>query len=244
MLATFLLTQCDRRQIHLGKLEHCTGTSCFHEASYLRVKSRSRHLLNLHADFKLAVLKKLAVDPEEYLSEEEEEGRIAQVSIPAAVTLSVGGTLPAQSSSTNLALAEPMHSPARKVLDVEEPSLVTGAVDPPLLSVEDVSGASEEENGEYLPEPEEVSSIPDTMPSEEDGELDCPVETSPDSVVQPQHAAEIPFAVLDSGGGGDLDVGEPGQSIRHSRWQRQPPMRLQYTGLGNPLISCCADTFP
>ncbi|CAK6969232.1 PREDICTED: uncharacterized protein LOC106511710, partial [Scomber scombrus] len=135
-----------------------------------------------------------------------------------------------------------MHSPARNLLDVEEGSLVTGAVDPPLLSVEeDVSGASEEENGEYLTKPEEVSSILDTLPSEGDGELDGPVETSPDSVVQSQRAAETPVAVLDAGG--DLDVVEPGQSIRHSSRQRQPPKRLQYTGLGNPLISVVQTLF-
>ena len=190
-------------------------------------------------------LKKPVVDPEEYLSEEEEEeGRIAQVSIPATVKFCVDGTLPAQLSSTNSALAEPMHSPARNLLEVEEGSLVTGAVDPPLLSVEeDVSGASEEENGEYLIKPEEVSSILDTLPSEEDGELDGPVETSPDSVVQSQRAAEIPVAGLDSEGGGDLDVVEPGQSIRRSSRQRQPPKRLQYTGLGNPLISVVQTLF-
>ncbi|KAK0149064.1 Modulator of apoptosis 1 [Merluccius polli] len=223
-------------------------------ASVLSSNSHPLHCLEVCVP-QTRSLKKPAVDPEEYLSEEE-EGRIAQVSIPAAVMFSVGGTLPAQLSSTNLALAEPMHSPAKKMLDVEEPSLVTGAVDPPLLSVEeDVSGASEEENGEYLPEPEEVSSIPDTLPSEGDGELDGPVETSADSVVQPQHAAEIPVTVLDSGGGGggDLDVGEPGQSIRRSSRQRQPPKRLQYTGLGSyrwrakgayGLTDCCTSRFP
>lgn len=70
-------------------------------------------------------------------------------------------------------------------------TLVSNAVDPSLLSMaEDVSGGSKDENGEYLPEPEEVISTPETLPPEEDVELGGPVETSPDSVITSPHATE------------------------------------------------------
>lgn len=97
---------------------------------------------------------------------------------------------------------------------------MSDAVDPSLLGMEeDVSGGSEEENGEYLPELEEVISTPETLPPEEDVELGGPVETSPDSVITSPHATETPIAVINSGDGNDFDVVEPDQSICRSSRQ-------------------------
>lgn len=79
-------------------------------------------------------LKKPIVDLE-CLSEEEEEWRIPQVSIPSTVKFSADGTLPAKSSSTNTAVAEPVHSPAKNLPAVGESTPVSDAVDPSLLGV-------------------------------------------------------------------------------------------------------------
>lgn len=146
-------------------------------------------------------LKEPVVDPEENLREEEER-RIPQVPIPATAKLRVDGSLPAQSSPTNPTVAEPVHSPAWNLLVVEGFSLVTDAVDPSLLNIEeDVSEASEKEDGGCLPEPGEVSSTPETLPFDEDVELGGPIETSPDSGLISHHATETPVAVTNSGGG-------------------------------------------
>lgn len=190
-------------------------------------------------------LKKQAVDSGECLSEEdEEEWRLPPVSISPTVKFSVDGTFPAQSSSTNIAVAEPVQSPAKILPGVGESPLASNAVEPPLLSMgEDVSRESEEENGEDLPEPERVIPALETLPPAENVELGGPVETSPNLTITSSPAVETPVAVTNSGDEGDVDAAEPVQPIRRSSRQRQPPNRLQYSGLGNPLISAVQTLF-
>lgn len=74
-------------------------------------------------------------------------------------------------------------------------------------------------------------------------ELGGPVKTSPDSVITSPRATETPVAVINSGDGNNFDVVGPAQSIRHSLRQQQLPKRLQYSGLGNPLISVVQTLF-
>lgn len=92
-------------------------------------------------------------------------------------------------------------------------------------------------------EPEELISTPETLPPEEIVELGSPVETSPDSVITSPCATETPVAVINSGGGNNLDVVESAQSICRSSRQRHSPKHLQYSGLGNPLISILQTLF-
>lgn len=77
------------------------------------------------------------MDPEECLSEEEEEWRTPQVLISSTVKFSADGTLPAKSSSTNTTVAEPVRSPAKNLPAVGESSPVSDAVAPSLLSMEE-----------------------------------------------------------------------------------------------------------
>ncbi|KAL7385108.1 hypothetical protein ABVT39_015715 [Epinephelus coioides] len=171
--------------------------------------------------------KELVVDPGECLSEEEEEWRLPQVSISPTVKFSADGTLPAQSSSANPAVAKPVHSPAKNLPVVGESSLVYDAVDPSLLSMEeDVSGGSEKENGEYLPEPKEVIAPPETLPPEKDVELGGSEETSPNLAITSPRAAETTVAVTNYEEGNDLDVVDPVQCICRSSRQRQPPQQF------------------
>lgn len=182
-------------------------------------------------------LRKLVVDPGECLSEEEEEGRLPQGSILPTVKFTVDGTCPAQSSSTIPAVAESVHSPSKSTLGSDP-------VDQALE--QDVSGESEEENGEYLPEPKEISSAPELLPPEGDVELGGSVETSiPDDLttMSSPHATETPVANTNSGGGDGLDTFEPVQRVHCLSRQPQPPKHLQYSGLGTPLISVVQTLF-
>lgn len=183
-------------------------------------------------------------DPEDCLSEEEEEGRVPQVSIPATAKFRVEGSFPTLASPANPIVTEPVRSSAKHQLVDEDPSLGTDVGDPPLLGVEeDVVEASEEENGEYLPEGEEIISTPETPPPETGVEDREPVETFPTSSNTSQRVAKPAVAIAGYGGGDGSGVAEPVQAIRRSSRQRQSPKRLQYSTLGNPLISVIQTLF-
>lgn len=183
-------------------------------------------------------------DPEDCLSEEEEEGRVPQVSIPATAKFRVEGSFPTLASPANPIVTEPVRSSAKNQLVDEDPSLGTDVGDPPLLGVEeDVVEASEEENGEYLPEGEEIISTPETPPPETGVEDREPVETFPTSSNTSQRVAKPAVAIAGYGGGDGSGVAEPVQTIRRSSRQRQSPKRLQYSTLGNPLISVIQTLF-
>lgn len=183
-------------------------------------------------------------DPEDCLSEEEEEGRVPQVSIPATAKFRVEGSFPTLASPANPIVTEPVRSSAKNQLVDEDPSLGTDVGDPPLLGVEeDVVEASEEENGEYLPEGEEIISTPETPPPETGVEDREPVETFPTSSNTSQRVAKPAVAIAGYGGGDGSGVAEPVQTIRRSSRQRQSPKRLQYSMLGNPLISVIQTLF-
>lgn len=183
-------------------------------------------------------------DPEDCLSEEEEEGRVPQVSIPATAKFRVEGSFPTLASPANPIVTEPVRSSAKNQLVDEDPSLGTDVGDPPLLGVEeDVVEASEEENGEYLPEGEEIISTPETPPPETGVEDREPVETFPTSSNTSQRVAKPAVAIAGYGGGDGSGVAEPVQAIRRSSRQRQSPKRLQYSMLGNPLISVIQTLF-
>ncbi|KAM4570191.1 uncharacterized protein PAE49_009394 [Odontesthes bonariensis] len=190
-------------------------------------------------------LKKPVVDPELCLSEDEEDMSFLSIIVPS-MEYTVEGALPVQPSTNNTTVFESDNSIASNLPVVGESSLVVDAEDPSLSREEEPEADNGIEIGQYLPEG------PVTVPQQR-SELQGPVETSPEVVVtsSPSHEASVVGADLEDGDalGSDTD-----QSIRRSSRQRQPPKRLQYSELGNPLISvvqtllhsladACAETF-
>lgn len=168
-----------------------------------------------------------------------EERRFPQVSVPQAVKFSANEPFPAQPSPTNAAAARPSQLPAQDLPADRESPHVSDAVDPPLLSMEeDISEDSNEGSGERSTEDiQEDIPVPERMPSEEDIGLGGPVETPSNLATMSPHATDAPVTVTDSGDREGLYSVSPAQFVRHSSRQRQLPQRLQYSGLGKPLIS-------
>lgn len=180
---------------------------------------------------------KLVLDSWEGLSEEEEEeGRLPPVFTLPPERFSVEGVFPASPPSTSTAMPESVRSSVQDVPILGEES------SPSFLGLEEeVSGGAEEENRECTPDPDRVVSASETLPPGKDVELEGSVEASPNPADSSPHSTETPVVVINSGEGGDLD--ESVQSIRRSSRQRQPPDRLQYARLGNPLISVVQTLF-
>lgn len=186
-------------------------------------------------------LKKPVMDPDQCVSEEEEEWISSQVSVPT-VKFSVEGALPVIPSTSHTSAPEPIHSPASNSPLVGESTLVSAAEEASLSNQEeDVAsgvpeGESGMETGEHLPEPEDSITVPEMMP-EEVPELGGPVETTPRAAATSPPSLDPSHANVNSGDGDIADIADPDQSTRRSSRHRQPPQRLQYSGLGKPLIS-------
>lgn len=189
--------------------------------------------------------KKPTEDPDQYLSEGEEEETILETSIPSAVKFTVEGALPVQ--TTTSCTPEQCHSPANNLPVAEESSSVPDDAEEPSFSSleeksasgESVMGAEAESGSEpHLPEPGSPVAAPGTMLDGGPG-LGSPVETSPAAITSPLVSPVAGTAQTEN----SVDAVEPAQSIRGSSRQRQPPNHLQYGGLGKPLISVVQTLF-
>lgn len=183
-------------------------------------------------------LKQPVVDPAEYLSEEE-ECLYPKISIPPTVQFHVGGALPVEPATPDSAVSELIHSPEDTIPVVGESSMASpDAVNPSVhLEGEPVFRELEIEHKEHLPEPEDLLAALETVPDMEDVDLGGPVETSPCVEVTSPLSAETPVVtpiVIDKS---TDEVAVPDSPLRRSSRQRQPPRRLEYSALGNPLIS-------
>uniref|UniRef100_A0A3P9L3Q8 Gypsy retrotransposon integrase-like protein 1 n=1 Tax=Oryzias latipes TaxID=8090 RepID=A0A3P9L3Q8_ORYLA len=176
------------------------------------------------------------VTTEECLSDEEEL-RFPHLSISQPVKFHDKGTLPVTSttghSSVPAATLPERDLPIRESneeSDADRPSSPSG------MEQEAVSQGlgGEVGPGEYLPE---VPIVPEIKQSLGDG---CPAEASPSAATPVAIPAEAPASVSDVESG---DAVEPDSSIRRSARDRHPPNRLQYSALGQPLISVVQTLF-
>ena len=191
-------------------------------------------------------LKEPVVDADDGLSEE--EWSLPNISNLPTVEVTTTTNLPVRQSSSPPAVHEADHLPESiqspeqsnvpdpNHLPARESSLVCDAEDPSMSNLEEKTvseSVKENETGteEYLPDDENPVSGPEITP-EERPELGGPVETSPNAAVEPHSPVDT-----------SENTPEPDQLIRRSARQRHPPNRLQYSGLGKPLISVVQTLF-
>ncbi|CAL9694123.1 unnamed protein product [Knipowitschia caucasica] len=172
---------------------------------------------------------KVGVDTEDYLSEEEEELFCPKILIPSTVKFNAGEPLPDESSTRDPAVPEPSNLPVNDQPVAGESSLVSNDVDSS-LSREDLDVSEPE----MIPEP----SSPETLPTGETSDLGGPVETSsPPAELSTSSSAEAAGTAQTPGTAVALETPETDPLVCRSTRQRQPPTRLRYPALGNPLIS-------
>ncbi|KAM3619301.1 uncharacterized protein V6R79_005860 [Siganus canaliculatus] len=177
---------------------------------------------------------------EEWLGEEEEDWGRLQLSISSPVRFSRGEILPAHFASSAPAMTEPVLAPAKDVQAGSESSFMSDVVGTRLPGmVEDVSGSPGEGSEPYLPEVVGHK----TTPLDDEGELEGSGKTPPDLAIASPSATATPVAVPASDVENGSDVVDPELLPRRSARQRQPPQRLQYAGLGNPLVSVVQTLF-